>query len=144
MHLGKHRPDVERFFRTIGGQAYRSEVAEGYRRRLLQYQDKLFTFLGHDGVPWNNNNAEHAVKSFAYYREVADNLLMEAGLNPYLVLLSVYQTCKYKGVGFLKFLLSQETDIDVFLQQRGRAVPPPTVELRPEGFTSSRRKRPDQ
>jgi hypothetical protein len=91
-HLGKHKRDVERFYRTIVGRVYRSEVAESYRQRLLQYQDKLFTFLSHDGVPWNNNNAEHAVHRFAYYREVADGRISEAGLNEYLVLLSIYVT----------------------------------------------------
>ncbi len=140
-HLGKHRPDVERFFRTIGGQAYRSEVADGYRRRLLQYQDKLFTFLGHDGVPWNNNNAEHAVKRFAYYREVADGEFSEAGLSQYLVLLSIYLTCQYKEVSFLQFLLSQETDIDAYCASLNHRRPLPTVELLPEGVTFSRRKR---
>ena len=69
-------------------------------------------------MPWNNNNAEHAIKPFAYYREVADGQITEAGLTDYLVLLSVYQTCKYKGVSFLKFLLSRETDIDVFRRER--------------------------
>jgi len=71
------------------------------RKRLLKYQDKLFTFLVHDGVPWNNNNAEHAITQFAYYRELANGQMSEEGLNEYLVLLSVYQTCKYKGVPFL-------------------------------------------
>jgi predicted RecB family nuclease len=140
-HLGKHRPDVERFFQIIGRQVYRSEVAEGYRRRLLQYQDKLFTFLDHDGVPWNNNNAEHAVKRFAYYREVADGEFSEAGLSQYLVLLSIYLTCQYKEVNFLQFLLSQETDIDAYCANPNHRRPLPTVELLPEGVTFSRRKR---
>jgi hypothetical protein len=61
-HLGKHRRDVDRLFRTISAGSYRSEAAEGYRQRLLKYRDKLFTFLDHDGIPWNNNNAEHAVR----------------------------------------------------------------------------------
>src|SRR5262249_19620820 len=51
---------------------------------LLKYQEKLFTFLHHDGVPWNNNNAEHAVKRFAYYRELTDGVFSETGLNNYL------------------------------------------------------------
>ena len=38
----------------------------------------------------------------------------EEGLSDYLVLLSVYQTCKYRGVSFLKFLLSQEEDVEAF------------------------------
>ncbi len=60
-----------------------------------------------DGVPWNNNCAENAIKRFAYYREDTVGTMTEAGLNDYLVLLSIYQTCRYKGVSFLKFLLSQ-------------------------------------
>ena len=106
-HLAKHKPDVDRFFKSVEGLVLRSEVAEGYRKRLLKCQGTLFRFIDHDGVPWNNNNAEHAVKQFAYYREIADGLLTEAGLNQYLVLLSISLTCKYKGVTFLKFLLSQ-------------------------------------
>jgi predicted RecB family nuclease len=140
-HLGKHHRDVDKFFRTFSGKAYRSEVGESYRKRLIKYRARLFTFLDHDGVPWNNNNAEHAVKSFAYYREVADSMITEVGLNQYLVLLSVYQTCKYKGVSFLKFLLSRETDIDVFRKGGSRRKPVPDIELYPEGFLSPRSSR---
>ena len=78
-HLGKHRRDVDAFFRAVSGCSYSLEVAEGYQKRLLTYQDKLFTFLRYDGVPWNNNNAEHAVKRFAYYREIADGYFSEPG-----------------------------------------------------------------
>jgi hypothetical protein len=92
-------------------------------------------------VPWNNNNAEHAVKRFAYYREMADGQFWEAGLNEYLVLLSLYLTCRYKGVSFLKFLLSQEKDIDTYRQSVNVRRPLPTIELCPEGFVFFRRKR---
>src|SRR5262249_28292581 len=86
-HLGKHKADAGRFFETILARTYRSDAAQGYQERFEKYRGKLFTFLDHDGVPWNNNNAEHAVKGFAYYREVADGLLTEAGLTSYLALL---------------------------------------------------------
>jgi hypothetical protein len=36
----------------------------------------------------------------------------------YLVLLSIQQTCKYKGIGFLKFLLSDEIDIGCYREGR--------------------------
>ena len=36
------------------------------------------------------------------------------GLSDFLVLLSVYQTCKYRGVSFLKFLLSREDDLESY------------------------------
>jgi hypothetical protein len=139
-HLGKHKRDVEAFFGTVSGRLYRSEVAEGYQKRLMTYQDKLFTFLQHDGVPWNNSNAEHAVKRFAYYREIVDGYFSETGLQAYLVLLSLSVTCKYKGLSFFQFLLSREKDIDVFGTAKGRRSAQPTVELVPDEWTFSRRK----
>jgi hypothetical protein len=140
-HLNKHRCDVDRFFRAVSGRRYGSEIAKGYQQRLTKYRDKLFTFLRHDGVPWNNNNAEHAVKRFADYRELVDGRLTEVGLKEYLVLLSLYATCKYKGINFLQFLLSREKSIDVFRQKSHRGGVPPTIELIPDGFTCSRRSR---
>lgn len=136
-HLGKHRRDIDRFFKNITESTYLSEAAEGYRQRLLKCQSKLFTFIEHDGVPWHNNAAEHAVKAFAQYREVVDSMVSEAGLAPYLVLLSIQQTCKYKGISFLKFLLSRETDIDLFREGRNnKAIT--AIELYPEGSESDR------
>jgi hypothetical protein len=64
-------------------------------------------------------------------------MVSEAGLAPYLVLLSIQQTCKYKGISFLKFLLSRETDIDSFRESRNkRAIT--AIELYPEGSESDR------
>ena len=56
-HLGQHRREVSRWFHKIDAQSFRSDVAEGYRKRLCKYRDKLFVFLEYDGIPWNNNNA---------------------------------------------------------------------------------------
>jgi hypothetical protein len=139
--LGKHRFKVDSFFRAVAGQTFHSEVADGYGKRLLKYQDKLFTFLAHDGVPWNNNNAEHAVKSFAYYRELTDGQISEEGLKDYLILLSICQTCKYKEVNFLRFLLSRETDIDMFRRGGRRTRKVVDIELYPEGVVSPRASR---
>jgi hypothetical protein len=94
----------------------------------------LFTFLKYDGVPWNNNNAEYAIKQFAYYREKTKKALAEDGLRDYLVLLSICQTCHYKGVSFLMFLLSQEHDVDGFCRRRQRRRRLSSIELYPEGF----------
>jgi hypothetical protein len=140
-HLKRHGRDVGRFFDALAEKEYRSETAEGYRNRLLKYRDKLFTFIDHDGVPWNNNPAEHALKQFANYRELADGQMTEEGLRAYLVLLSVRVSCKYKGVGFLKFLLSGATDLDVFCRSGRGDVPPPLIDFRPNESTFPRHKR---
>jgi predicted RecB family nuclease len=128
-HLQPLKADVDLFFRGLAGRQYGSELAEKYQQRLLRCRDKLFTFMDHDGVPWNNNNAEHAVKHFAYYRDSADGRVVESGLNDYLVLLSVAQTCRYRGISFLQFLLSGKKSIVEYSEglRRGRKGSPDEV-----------------
>ena len=99
-HLMAHEKEVQSFFRLLSEKTFSSEVAESLRERFLKYREKLFTFIRFDGVPWNNNSAENAIKRFAYYREDTVGTMTEAGLNDYLVLLSIYQTCRYKGDQF--------------------------------------------
>jgi hypothetical protein len=138
-YLGNHGEDVRRFFRTLASRQYRSEFAEGYQARLIKNEGKLFTFLEHDGVPWNNNNAECAVKRFACYRRISDGQILEAGLKDYLVLLSIFQTCRYKGVSFLKFLLSREEDVGIYCERQRKRNDPPAIEIYPDGFSRKHR-----
>ena len=133
-HLQRHRREIAHFFQELSGQSFRSEAAESLRERLLKYKNKLFTFIDYDGVPWNNNNAENSIKRFAYYRENTVGNLIETGLNDYLVLLSICQTCRYKGVSFLKFLLSRGTDVDVYCQGKHKRQQSTDIEIYPEGF----------
>jgi predicted RecB family nuclease len=129
-HLAKHRAEVDRFYEGIIAPEAKSEAAIEFRERFLKQRDKLFRFLDHDGVAWNNNFAEHAVKHFARYRTRVDGNINENGLEPYLVLLSVYQTCKNKGIGLLEFFLSGERDIDDYrCGGRGRRQMPSVAAL---------------
>jgi hypothetical protein len=132
---------VAAFFGHLGSGPYTSEVAETYRNRFLRHRDTLFTFLEYDGVPWNNSNAEHAIRRFAYYREATVAMLNEAGLTQYLVLLSIQQTCKSRGVGFLPFLLSGETDLEAFARSPRARRPSDEPATYPNWFIESRRKR---
>jgi predicted RecB family nuclease len=133
-YLEKHQGAVDTFFEGLAARSFQSETAEALRARLLKCRDKLFTFLHHDGVTWNNNNAENAIRQFAYYRERAVGCLTETGLSNYLVLLSLYQTCRYRGVSFLKFLRSRERDIDSFCAHPRRKRKRPLLELYQKGF----------
>lgn len=112
--LRKYRLDVERFYRHMSHAVYRSEAALKCKERFEKTRAKLFTFLDHDSVPWNNNNVEHAIKAFARLRRAIEGLSTPKGIEEYLILLSVCQTCKYMGVDFLDFLCSGEKDIHAF------------------------------
>jgi predicted RecB family nuclease len=121
-YLRKHQPAVNKFYQTLSRQDYQTAVAVGYVRRFEKNRDRLFTFLDHDGIPWNNNNAEHAIKAFVRLRNVIGGTSTAKGLREYLVLLSVCETCKCKGVSFLDFLLSEEASVDAFISKRGQRV----------------------
>jgi hypothetical protein len=127
--LRKHRLFVDQFYRRLSRTDYKSEAAGKCKQRFEKNRDRLFTFLGHDGVPWNNNNAEHAIKAFAALRDVVRGTWTVPAVEEYLVLLSVCQTCKYSGVDFLDFLRSGEKDIHAFAEtRRGRRRRSPTNE----------------
>lgn len=132
--LRRHAREIAKYFQQLSAQSFRSEAAESLRERLLKYKDKLFTFINYDGVPWNNNNAENAIKRFAYYREDTVGTMKEAGLSDYLALLSICHTCRYKGVSFLKFLLSRETDLDLFCEGKRSQRSAAGIEVYPDGF----------
>jgi hypothetical protein len=114
--LRKHKVFVKRFYGRLSTCDYRSELATKNIKRFEKNRDKLFTFLGYDGVPWNNNNAEHAVKAFATLRKAIGGTSSANGIREYLILLSISETCKYKGGNFLDFLRSGDKDVDGFLR----------------------------
>ena len=116
--LGKHRIFVDRFYKRLSDGFGASEGARKIIERLQRNRDTMFTFLDFDDVPWNNNNAEHAIKAFASLRRVIEGTTTEKGLREFLVLLSLCETCKYKNVDFLDFLRSGSIDIDDFAKSR--------------------------
>jgi hypothetical protein len=110
-HLHKHRQQVDEFLRSVHEKKLSSDFALKYQSKFSKYGERLFTFLDHDGVPWNNNNAEHAIKRFVKYRRNADGRFTEKSLGNHLVLLSVLESCEYKSLPVLRFLLSKATEL---------------------------------
>jgi hypothetical protein len=132
--LRRHSRKIAEFFDAVTGRSYRSEAARTLQTRFIKNRDKLFTFVEHDGVPWHNNAAENAIRQFAYVRETAAGWMKEIGLADHLTLLSLLQTCRCRGVDFLKFLRSGARDIDAFAARKRVRRRHPEVELYPAGF----------
>jgi predicted RecB family nuclease len=133
--LRRHSASVAKFFKVISEQSFNSDAARALQARMIRNRGKLFTFIDHDGIPWNNNNAENAIRRVSDFRDETAIFMKENGLTNYLILLSIYHTCRYKGINFLKFLLSRMTDIDAFsagkrVRYRGQG----GIEFYPRGF----------
>ena len=114
-NLHKFRKPVEKFYATvIDNNHYKSELTVKYQKRFLRNRDSLFTFLEKDGIPWNNNTAERAIRHLARQRDVSRSSFHEVSTSNYLIMLSIQQTCTFQGKSFFKFLFSGETDLDRF------------------------------
>jgi len=124
-YLNKHKADADEYLKQVAGGEYKSKVTTSYQRRLSKYGGRLFTFLSHDGVAWNNNAAENAIKLFAARRKVIGGGFSERGISDYLLFLSIFCTLRRKGGSFLKFLCFGNKDIDAFLGRRSRTADPP-------------------
>jgi hypothetical protein len=113
-HLRKFEESVERFYtRHILSKEYASEIAAKYQKRFQRYRESLFTFLGQDSIPWNNNMAERAIRQLAIQRKISGTFFKRVA-HQYLLLLAIAQTCRFQEKSFLKFLLSKERDVDQF------------------------------
>jgi hypothetical protein len=117
-HLRRFEKEVERFYeKNVTGREYASEYAAKYQKRFVRYRDSLFTFLTLDGIPWENNMAERAIRQLAVQRKISGSFYKRVA-GHYLVLLAIAQTCRFQEKSFLKFLLSKETDLDSFRRTR--------------------------
>lgn len=136
-YLKSHARAVAAFFDVLAERSYESDAAKALRERLLRNRERLFTFLQYDGVSWNNNLAENAIKRISDYREDVGRSVKEAGLTEHLVLLSIYQTCRVRDISFLKFLLSRECDVDAFAASKRRRQSASRIDLYPKGYLPS-------
>lgn len=117
-HLQKHQQAVDRFYKKcVDGREYKCEITQTYQKRFLRYRESLFRFLNEDGIPWNNNMAERAIRHLAVQRKISGSFFKRVAEH-YLLLLGIAQTCRFQEKSFLAFLLSKEKDIDEFKEKR--------------------------
>ncbi|MDA8156411.1 MAG: IS66 family transposase [Actinomycetota bacterium] len=113
-YLSRHSKTATAFIEQVSDSKFHSEAVQGYQKRFKKYKDKLFTFLNHDGIPWNNNNAEHSLKRVADFRRAIKSASSPAGMQQYLILFSMVETLKLRKISPFKFLVSGSRDIDNF------------------------------
>ena len=113
-HLHRFNANVDRFYeKFINNHVYTSDIAQTFQNRFIKYREKLFVFLDIDGIPWNNNAAERAIRHLAVQRKISGSFGQES-TPKYLRLLGITQTCRFQNKSLLQFLLSGENDIDKF------------------------------
>ena len=93
-----------------------SEAAETLRGRMLKIPGQaVHVHRSRRRALEQQQRRERHQDGSPTIERVTTGMLRESGLSDYLVLLSIFQTCRYKGVSFLKFLVSGLRDIDIIL-----------------------------
>ncbi len=81
-------------------------------KRLRREKGMLFTFLGEEGVDWNNNAAERALRSSVVIRKITYGNQSDEGARAHAVLMSIRETCNLRKENFFDYAmgyLSQPT-----------------------------------
>ena len=66
-------------------------------KRLRRHQDELFVFLDHEGVSFENNHAERAIRPCVIIRKNSQSNRSLRGAQTQTTLMSVYRTLKQRG-----------------------------------------------
>jgi len=69
-------------------------------KRLRREKGMLFTFLEEEGVDWNNNAAERALRSSVVIRKITYGNQSDEGARAHAVLMSVKETCALRKENF--------------------------------------------
>jgi transposase len=88
--------------------SYSSSKEKNCRRfvkRLRRERGMLFTFLEEDGVEWNNNAAERALRSSVVIRKITYGNQSDEGARAHAVLMSVRETCSLRKENFFDYAM---------------------------------------
>ncbi len=104
--LSAKKKEVENTINTIKKINTKSEVAKKYKSRFIRYQYEFFEFINHNEVLWHNTYAEHSIKLIAKHRNKNIKSFKCNHLADYAILMSIYQSCHFQGINFLKYMLN--------------------------------------
>ncbi len=76
-----------------------------FLKRLRRERGMLFTFLEEDGVEWNNNAAERALRSSVVIRKITYGNQSDEGAAAHAVLMSMKQTCSLRKENFFDYAM---------------------------------------
>lgn len=81
-----------------------SSVLEEIIKKVKRQQPRILTFVEHPGVSFHNNYAEYLIRIGVLKRKISGGSVSAEGAEAYAILLSIYTTCKLRGISFPKFL----------------------------------------
>ena len=78
-----------------------------FLNRLRRESGMFFTFLEEEGVDWNNNAAERALRSSVVIRKITYGNQSDEGARAHAVLMSIRETCGPRKESFFDYDMQQ-------------------------------------
>jgi len=79
-------------------------ILEEIIKKVKRQQPRILIFVEHPGVPFHNNYAEYLIRIGVLKRKISGGSVSAEGAEAYAILLSIYVTCKLRGMSFPKYL----------------------------------------
>jgi len=80
------------------------DVLKEIIKKVRRQQPRILTFVEHPDVPFHNNYAEYLIRIGVLKRKISGGSVSAEGAESYAILLSIYVTCKLRGMSFHKYL----------------------------------------
>jgi len=79
-------------------------ILEEIIKKVKRQQPRILTCVEHPNVPFHNNYAEYLIRIGVLKRKISGGSVSAEGAEAYAILLSIYVTCKLRGISFPKYL----------------------------------------
>ena len=79
----------------------RKKACTGFQEEMKLLLDRKWV---DKDVPWHNNDAERAIRQGVYYRKISGDRMTWTGTEVFEVILSIYETSKKRGQGFMEMI----------------------------------------
>jgi len=86
------------------GMEVRTQIARRLQKRYVKHREHLFVFLYEEGVPFDNNGSERALRNSVVHRKVLAGFRSEWGACAYATVTTVIETARKAGGRIFKAL----------------------------------------
>jgi len=81
-----------------------NEILQEIIKKVKRQQPRILTFVEHPGAPCHNNYGEFLIRIGVLKRKISGGSVSAEGANAYAILLTIYVTCKLRGISFPKYM----------------------------------------
>jgi transposase len=100
------RERITRRMQKVIDTAWKSGEAKRLIKRLRRHQNELFTFLDHEGVPFENNRAEREIRPAVIIRKNSYGNRSADGADVQAALMTIFRTLKQRQLHPIQTLVS--------------------------------------